>query len=801
MNSLWRKPSTLTAAVIAAVTFIVVVNPAQANSVTVVNGNFETGPWGSSQIITGWTEPTPGGGDNYNESRDGSINSNVLHLKGNGGNWVGQNLTLSDEGSIDATSYASYSVTFSYGHRADVSENWGQGDITLRVALWNTTTSTELAGYNLVITDPNEQQTPQWQEIAKQVELNYANTSQTSGDVLQLRFTHVSPTLASSWMSTAMIDDISVTTGSADDLTISSGNNLNASGALAGPFTPSSITYTLTNSGDQPLDWSATKAATWLTLNTSSGTLASGATADLIVSINSAADALAVGSYADTLTISNLTSSVDQTRTANLDIILPPGDTDNDGLPNQWEFDHGLDPNDDGSTNPDNGAAGDPDNDGLPNDEEYFMNSDPQVNESGKAWQPRPDKVSLMVINAHPDDEGIFFGGLIPYYTQVRELPVVSISMTSGDWSREPEVREAEFRNAVWAYGLRVQPIFPRFKDYSSSLLSSLDDNWDVWADGLLDGDGSDVEEGKEKATRALAKWIRKYRPDVVATHDLNGEYGHYNHQATAWATVWAVAMAANPSVDIEELPSWQVKKLYINNYATNRIFHDFWQNLSIDTTGNGTADATPIDVANMGLNFHVTQRQPNASTCYAVNETNSSWEPFPCEWWGLYSTTVGSDTIQADFTAPDADNDTTIYSGWAKGDFFEHLPAFADSDADGLPDNWETTHSVSDPTADDDGDGINNLDEFISGLNPRQQDRIELITSSDSASIQFTVPASTPTGYDAYTRTYQLFHSTNMQAWTSVTVKGVATGSPVIYAEVPQDGSPHFYRLQLNIE
>jgi Alpha/beta hydrolase of unknown function (DUF900)/Bacterial TSP3 repeat len=66
-------------------------------------------------------------------------------------------------------------------------------------------------------------------------------------------------------------------------------------------------------------------------------------------------------------------------------------DTDGDGLPDGWEIANGLDPNDDGSTNPANGAAGDPDHDGLTNGEEQALDTDPN--------------------DADSDDDGITDGG------------------------------------------------------------------------------------------------------------------------------------------------------------------------------------------------------------------------------------------------------------------------------------------------------------------------------------------------------------------------------------------------------
>ena len=104
-------------------------------------------------------------------------------------------------------------------------------------------------------------------------------------------------------------------------------------------------------------------------------------------------------------------------------------------------------------------------------------------------WQPPPGKITVLAVCAHPDDEGIFFGGALTYYSSVLRLPTMLVCMTSG-WG---SVRDDELRCAAWTYGLRYDPIFGRFDDRNTGTYTNtpygtntIDMYWDLWADGVL---------------------------------------------------------------------------------------------------------------------------------------------------------------------------------------------------------------------------------------------------------------------------------------------------------------------------
>ncbi len=77
-----------------------------------------------------------------------------------------------------------------------------------------------------------------------------------------------------------------------------------AQGHEGGPFVPAAKTYTVTNDGATPLNWSATAPA-WLTVAPDNGFLGAGLSEDVIISVNTTADALPLGHHAGTLVFTN----------------------------------------------------------------------------------------------------------------------------------------------------------------------------------------------------------------------------------------------------------------------------------------------------------------------------------------------------------------------------------------------------------------------------------------------------------------------------------------------------------------
>lgn len=235
-----------------------------------------------------------------------------------------------------------------------------------------------------------------------------------------------------------------------------------------------------------------------------------------------------------------------------------------------------------------------------------------------QVWQEPPAKADLMVVAAHPDDELIYFGGTLPYYAGQLGKHTVVVYMTSS-----PMIRKFEALDGLWKVGVREYPVFlPLANEYTSEIK----DAEDVWG-------------GLDSTVSLLVEQVRRFKPDVVVTHDLNGEYGHGAHKLTALAVEKAVDAGSHETeypASAVDYGVWQVKKCYLHLFDKHKIEMDW--NIPLSFFGGKTA----LDMAQEGYALHVSQHFRDRPILDSGEYDNAAF--------GLYFTSVGPDAYGGDF-------------------------------------------------------------------------------------------------------------------------------------------------------
>lgn len=131
---------------------------------------------------------------------------------------------------------------------------------------------------------------------------------------------------------------------------------------------------------------------------------------------------------------------------------------------------------------------------------------------------------------AHPDDETIFFGGLLQHR---RQRPWTVVCMTNGDADGEGKKRRKQFEKACRALGVK-------------------DSQW--WG-------YPDIFEKRLDVDEMSARLAELPKPHRVFTHGIIGEYGHPHHQDVSYAVhrafakhprLYASAYNASPDFGVE---------------------------------------------------------------------------------------------------------------------------------------------------------------------------------------------------------------------------------------------------------
>ena len=231
-------------------------------------------------------------------------------------------------------------------------------------------------------------------------------------------------------------------------------------------------------------------------------------------------------------------------------------------------------------------------------------------------WQPPAQKADLLVLSAHPDDEWIYMGGVIPSCVDAGKTVQVAY-LTTADTRRRSELLDG-----LWLGGVRHYPDMT--SGLSDRYTTSLADQYSYWPKGDVNRD--------------VVTLYRRHRPDVVATHDANGEYGHGAHRVAADAAQKAVALAAGTenTAGLEAYGPWEIRKLYLHLYETGQMKMD-WR-VPLASFGGRTA----LEIARAAFAKHVSQ---DDGTWEVLDEGRHDNSVF-----GLAFSAVGPDVTGGDF-------------------------------------------------------------------------------------------------------------------------------------------------------
>ncbi len=242
-------------------------------------------------------------------------------------------------------------------------------------------------------------------------------------------------------------------------------------------------------------------------------------------------------------------------------------------------------------------------------------------------WETPCEKADLLLISSHADDEQLFFAGILPYYTEVKgyEVQVVYATDHAGEITRHHERL-----NGLWACGVRNYPVSAGYADlYSESYDQAL-------ANLAMYGVTED----------AIITWeknlLNQFEPQILVTHDVNGEYGHGMHMLVNGTVRKALENAES------EFPF--LKKVYFHLYDENQLVLE-WMDEAFDELDG----LTPFQVTQQkGFEEHQSQhwtwfkRWIHGSNNEITKASQiTTYNP---AYYGCYYSSIESDSAKNDF-------------------------------------------------------------------------------------------------------------------------------------------------------
>lgn len=270
---------------------------------------------------------------------------------------------------------------------------------------------------------------------------------------------------------------------------------------------------------------------------------------------------------------------------------------------------------------------------------EIYVLSSGEAPDYVQVWElPLEGKTDILLLSTHGDDEQLFFAGLLPYYTQERGYNVQVAYMTSHQL--DTLTRAHEMLNGLWAVGVRNYPVFGPFEDFLRETLN---------------------ETYKEYAARGVSKTdiqefvitqLRRFKPQVVVGHDINGEYYHGMHMVYTDSLIKVLDLSNDPTQftdSAEKYGVWDVPKTYLHLYDKNKVVIDY------DTPLESWDGLTAFEVTQKyGFTCHKSQHWTwfyrwIYGSGIEITKASQIKTYNPCL-FGLYRSTVGEDVLKNDF-------------------------------------------------------------------------------------------------------------------------------------------------------
>jgi hypothetical protein len=592
-------------------------------------------------------------------------------------------------------------------------------------------------------------------------------------------------------------------------LGVTPSNGLSSAGIVGGPFSPSSQTYTVTNTGVSSLNWSVANTASWVSLSSTGGTLPPGGSTDVTVSITGNANSLDPGSYADAVVFTNIANGIGSTsRTVSL--------TANSPSWQQWQMQYF------GCTNcPQAAATADPDGDGQDNAAEFLAGTDPTSSTSTfritsivrtgndilVTWRTGGGRTNVLQAMSGP--RGVYFN-ISPNIVIPDAGDAVTNYLDKGGATNSP----CRFYRVALGGG-SIQDTNPPTLAVTSPANNAYITNSTVTITGTsvdVSGvAGVTVNGNSASSTNGYSSWMAVVSGLSVGTNTLTVLAGDNAAPANIITNIIRVIYAVGDfDGNGDGLPdAWQIKWFgsvtVPGSGPNNDPDGDGLSNLQeylAGTDPTSTTSALRITaVERIGADIRVSFTSVVGKS-YRLERCNVVGGA----WTNIVDNLPGSSSIQQ---ATDIAGATRSAGFYRVSLVQTNGPAESDSDGDGIPDSWMLLHfghatgqsaDRSRATDDNDGDGLSNLQEFLAGTDPTNSASALRITGltiiGNNVLINWTMGSGktnalqigTATGHNYSSNFVDCFTVTNtVGTATNYLDRGGATNSPA-----------RFYRVRL---